>query len=285
MDPVDGLKGLGLTQYEASVYTTLLGSGPLEAREISKRAGVPSGRIYDALHALSDQGMVEVIGGRPKRFSAIQPSVAFDELLSSKRVELDHAFEEMTREAARLEAELGPKAREEPRPVFKVSVGEETGRAFLATQIARARETIDLSLRFEFKLEPRDVEVFRALSKAVERGVSVRAVLPTAELDRAIESPFAPQILELLGPHLGQGLDVRLSEQAVVPFTVLDGRSVTLAVKNPIEPDRYFAFLYVHDPPFGKDLTRKFEELWEGAEAGVLEALEMAEVAAEAFEP
>lgn len=285
MDAVDQLKGLGLTQYEAAVYVALLGSGPLPARETAKRADVPTGRIYDALHALADKGMVEVLQGRPKRFSAIQPSVALDELLSKKRVELDRRFDEMTREAARLESELGPKAREQPRPVFNVSVGEETGRAFLATQLARARETIDISMRFEFKLEPKDVEVFRALSKAVERGVKVRAVLPADELDRALESPMADEILELLGPHLGEGLRVRLSEQELVPFTVLDGQGVTLAVKNPLDPERYFAFVFVHDPPFAEDLTQRFDGLWEGAEAGVAEALDAFEMAAEAFEP
>ncbi len=285
MEPVDSLKGLGLTQYEAAVYVALLGSGPLEARETAKRADVPTGRIYDALHALADKGMVEVLQGRPKRFSAIQPSVALDELLSKKRVELDRRFDEMTREAARLESELAPKAREQPRPVFNVSVGEETGRAFLATQLARARETIDISMRFEFKLEPKDVEVFRALSKAVERGVEVRAVLPADELDRALESPMADEILELLGPHLGEGLRVRLSEQELVPFTVLDGQGVTLAVKNPLDPERYFAFVFVHDPPFAEDLTQRFDGLWEGAEAGVAEALDAFEMAAEAFEP
>ncbi len=285
MDAVDSLKGLGLTQYEASVYVALLGSGPIEARETAKRADVPTGRIYDALHALREKGMVEILQGRPKRFTAVQPSVALDELLSDKRVELNRRFDEMTREAARLETELAPKAQEEPRPVFNVSVGEETGRAFLATQLARARDTIDISLRFEFKLEPEDVEVFRALSKAVERGVRVRAVLPTRELDRGLESPLAGEILSLLGPHLGEGLRVRLSPQEVIPFTVIDGDGVTLAVKNPLDPDRYFAFLFVHDPPFAADLTQRFDELWETAETGVTQALDEAESAAEAFRP
>lgn len=285
MEPVDSLKGLGLTQYEASVYIALLGSGPLEARETAKRADVPTGRIYDALHSLADRGMVEILQGRPKRFRALQPSVALDELLSNKRVQLDRRFDEMTREAARLENELAPKAHEEARPEFKVSVGEETGRAFLATQLSRARETIDISMRFEFKLEPRDVDVFRALAKAVERGVQVRAVLPNDGLDRALESPMATEILEVLGPHLGEGLSVRLSSQELVPFTVLDGQGATLAVKNPLDPERYFAFVFVHDPPFAEDLTQRFESLWDGAQADVLEALESAEMVAEDFEP
>lgn len=285
MESVDTLKGLGLTQYEASVYVALLGTGPLEARETAKRADVPTGRIYDALHALSDKGMVEIMQGRPKRFRARQPSIALDDLLSNKRVELNRRFDQMTREAARLESELAPKAHQEPRPVFNVSVGEETGRAFLATQLSRARETIDISLRFEFKLEPEDVEVFRALSKAVDRGVQVRAVLPSDELDRALESPLAGKILSLLGPHLGEGLRVRLSSQEVIPFTVIDGDGVTLAVKNPLDPERYFAFLFVHDPPFAADLTERFHGVWNAAPTGITDALDEAEAAAEAFEP
>jgi sugar-specific transcriptional regulator TrmB len=286
MDPVESLKGLGLTQYEAAVYVALLGSGPLEARETAQRADVPTGRIYDALHALADRGMVDVLQGRPKRFRAVEPSVALDDLLSEKRVELDRRFDEMTRQAASLERELAPRAREQDKPAFNVSLGEETGRAFLSTQLARARETVDISMRVDFTLEPEDVEVFRALAKAVDRGVRVRAVLPADELDRALESPLAGEVLDLLGPHLGEGLRVRLTDQEeVVPFTVIDGDGVTLGVKNPVEPSRYFAFLFVHDPPFAEDLTQRFEGLWEAAQPGVAASLDAAAEQAGSFEP
>lgn len=284
-NPVEGLKGLGLTQYEASVYEFLLGHGAMEARAIARGADVPSGRIYDALHALSDMGAVEIIPGRPKRFKALPPGVALGELLSQRRVEMDQRFDEMAREAARLESQLGPKARQEPRPVLNVSIGEEKGHAFLATQVARAREQIEATLRFDVKLEPKDVEVFRSLAQAVDRGVRVRAVLPDEDLARAIQSPLAAEVLDLLGPHLGQGLGVRLSPQAVVPFTVIDRQGVALAVKNPLQPERYFAFLFVHDPPFARNLSQKFDELWEGAERDVVEALEAAEEVAAGFEP
>lgn len=285
MDPVERLKGLGLTQYEASVYVHLLSGGAEEARTIAREANVPSGRIYDALHALADRGAVEVIPGRPKRFVAVGPQVALSELLQAKRVEMDRTFDELAREAARLEAELGPRTQSESRPVFNVSLGEETGHAFLATQVARASERIEASLRFDVRLQPRDVEVFRALAGAVERGVAVRAVLPASDLELAMESPLAEEVLDLLGPLLGDRLDVRIAEKAMVPFTVIDRESVTLAVKNPLDPDRYFAFLFVHDPPFALNLSNKFAELWEGAETGVGEALAGAELAAVEFEP
>lgn len=283
--PLDGLKALGLTQYEASVYTYLLGHGAVEARAISRGADVPSGRVYDALHSLADMGAVEVVPGRPKRFKALAPQVALGELLSRRRVEMDQQFDEMAREAARLETVLAPKAREQPRPVLNVSIGEEKGHAFLATQVARARERIDASLRMDVKLEPKDVEVFRSLAQAVERGVKVRAVLPDTDLARALESPLVGEVLELLGPHLGEGLGVRLSPQAVVPFTVLDGEGVALGVKNPLDPGRYFAFLFVHDPPFARNLGQKFDELWESAERDVLDVLEMVGEMAVDFEP
>lgn len=282
---IDGLKAPGLTQYEASVYAFLLGRGAKEARAIARGADVPSGRIYDALHSLSDVGAVEVIPGRPKRFKAIGPAAALGELLSQRRMEMDQRFDEMAREAARLETVLAPKAQEQPRPVLNVSLGEEKGHAFLATQVARARGSIAASLRFDVTLQPQDVEIFRALGQAVGRGVDVRAVLPNEDLHRAIESPLAGEVLEVLGPHLGEGLGVRITPQAVVPFTVIDQEGVALAVKNPLSPDRYFAFLFVHDPPFARNLTEKFEELWEGAELGVSEALELAEEQAGAFEP
>jgi len=285
MDPEEGLKALGLTHYEAAVYVSLLGQGALEARAVSRLAGVPSGRIYDALHALAERGIVEIVPGRPKRFAAVAPTAALSDLLAQRKTEMDASFDRLAQEVSHLEQTLGPRAADEQRPTFNVSIGEQTGHAFIASQLGKARGSIDASLRFDVRLKPRDVEVFRELAAAVGRGVNVRAVMPEADLGRAVASPLADRVLEAVGPHVGEGLHVRVSEQAVVPFTIIDREAVALGVKNPLQPDRYFAFLFVHDPPFALSLANKFEEIWSEGEDVLGELLGSAELAADAFQP
>ena len=86
-------------------------------------------------------------------------------------------------------------------------------------------------------------------------------------------------MLELLGPHLGEGLAVRVTRVGPSPFSIIDAQGVTLGVRNPLEDSRYLGFLFLHDPPFAKALEAKFEQLWKAATLDVVDALERAGVA------
>jgi len=52
------LQPLGLTQYEARAFVTLVHRGLSTAYQVSKGAGIPRARIYDVLDGLVNQGLV-----------------------------------------------------------------------------------------------------------------------------------------------------------------------------------------------------------------------------------
>lgn len=54
------LEDIGLTQYEADVYITVLELGSASATEISDASDVPQARIYDVLRNLEGEGYVEM---------------------------------------------------------------------------------------------------------------------------------------------------------------------------------------------------------------------------------
>ena len=74
MKSIEVLKRLGLTEYEARAYVSLVSTGPSTAGELSKSADVPYSRIYDILSRLESRGWVEVQSGRPSRYRARPPS-------------------------------------------------------------------------------------------------------------------------------------------------------------------------------------------------------------------
>ena len=45
----ESLRSIGLTDYEISIYLTLISKGPMDARELSEASGVPYSRIYNIL--------------------------------------------------------------------------------------------------------------------------------------------------------------------------------------------------------------------------------------------
>ncbi|AEA46466.1 TrmB family transcriptional regulator [Archaeoglobus veneficus] len=77
---IENLRKLGLSEYEAKVYVTLVGLGKASAREIHEASGVPRTRIYDVLEKLASKGFVDIEEGEPKRFRAVDPRKVIEKL-------------------------------------------------------------------------------------------------------------------------------------------------------------------------------------------------------------
>ena len=72
---------LGLSEYEARVYVSLVTEGASEARKLSMRCGVPRTKVYATLKKLIERGLVFEIPGEPRRFASMSPAEAFEPYL------------------------------------------------------------------------------------------------------------------------------------------------------------------------------------------------------------
>jgi sugar-specific transcriptional regulator TrmB len=83
------LAGVGLTQYEISLYLTLIKHGSLNARDLSDKSEVPYSRIYNILSLLIDKGyLTRDDNQRPSTYMANPP----DEALMHARKKVMDAF-------------------------------------------------------------------------------------------------------------------------------------------------------------------------------------------------
>ncbi len=69
---------LGLSEYEARVYVSLVVDGGSEARRLSMRCGVPRTKVYATLKKLMERGLVLEVPGEPRRFTPTSPVEAFE---------------------------------------------------------------------------------------------------------------------------------------------------------------------------------------------------------------
>ncbi len=92
---VDGLRKLGLTQYEAGAYATLVGMGEATAREISELSAVPRTRIYDILRDLEKKGFVEFAQGSPTYYRAVEPDQVMERLRDDLVASIDRSASEL----------------------------------------------------------------------------------------------------------------------------------------------------------------------------------------------
>ena len=78
---------LGLSEYEARVYVSLVTEGSSEARRLSMRCGVPRTKVYATLKKLMERGLVFELPGEPRKFAPASPAEAFGKYLSYSKEE------------------------------------------------------------------------------------------------------------------------------------------------------------------------------------------------------
>jgi len=76
---------LGLSEYEAKLYVSLVEVGQATARKLSVFSGVPRTKVYAVLKRLIDMGLVTEIPGEPRRFMPVPPSIALKSYLQTYR--------------------------------------------------------------------------------------------------------------------------------------------------------------------------------------------------------
>jgi len=93
------LTQLSLSEYEARTYVGLLRLGRGSARQVSEVVDVPRSRVYDAVEALHERGLVDIRYGSPKEFIPISEettlrkfTVKYEDLIQ----ELGDVLEELT---------------------------------------------------------------------------------------------------------------------------------------------------------------------------------------------
>ncbi|MBI5586977.1 MAG: TrmB family transcriptional regulator [Deltaproteobacteria bacterium] len=83
---------LGLSEYEARAYVSLLAKNPATAYEIGKHSGVPTSKVYEVLKKLHDKGSVLVLDeGKTRRYVPVEPEELLDrhkDLVESLRDDL-----------------------------------------------------------------------------------------------------------------------------------------------------------------------------------------------------
>lgn len=75
---VERLRKIGLTEYEAKAYLSLLRNNVSTATKISIDSCVPRTRIYSVLESLALKGWIRIYSGVPLLFRAIRPREVFE---------------------------------------------------------------------------------------------------------------------------------------------------------------------------------------------------------------
>ena len=100
------LSEIGLSEYEAKAYLSLLHSNPSTAYEIAKESGIPTSKIYQVIHKLAEKGicLLSEENGKTKRYIPIQPDEFLNQYKSTVGTLVDSLKEEFNSLDSRLDA-------------------------------------------------------------------------------------------------------------------------------------------------------------------------------------
>jgi HTH-type transcriptional regulator, sugar sensing transcriptional regulator len=166
------LKELGLTEYEAKAYISLVESGTLAASELSRVASIPYSKIYEIIGNLERKGWVESEQGRPSKYYSKPPSTA----LESSRVRFETTLRSSEADALRELQPLYEKKGVQERPDIWIVRGQDN-------ILDKIKETLDRTSRELMVAMPVVAEPIVSMSLPVlalmrEKGVNVSVMLP-----------------------------------------------------------------------------------------------------------
>jgi len=106
---IESLKTLGLTEYEAKVYSALVLFDRAEVKQIYEYLDAPKPSVYQSLKTLTDKGLVQVVNAKPAIYRAIPPVIALNHMTDVHRKAEEAALTDLEDLAAsRVDAEDNP---------------------------------------------------------------------------------------------------------------------------------------------------------------------------------
>ncbi|KAA9398942.1 TrmB family transcriptional regulator [Haloarcula sp. CBA1130] len=259
---MSSLRDLGLSEYEARAYRSLLETGPTTAKELSRASDVPMGRIYDVLNSLETYNLVRSqTASRPKKYVAVEPDTALDRLLEDKKRELQEKVGQYEEIVADLSSQL-ESAEPVEEPFWTAAVGPNNSLDLLLERLAAADDEIIMV----GSAPARQVDILSGterivdeLEAALERGVEV-SLLVRPDLFESLPEEANREYYERLFHY--DNYSARASPNIRTTFELLDGVEVCIEVPHPLGREETFGVIDMKDSDFTADIRKAFEEHW-----------------------
>ncbi len=245
-----GLRDLGLTEYEIRVFLAILRHPLSRVPEIAKHSGVPQPKVYATVKRLIARGLCESHLGPVNTYSAIPPEVGFAPLveeLGKKHVGAQDVVQRLEKEHG---ASADSLAAREGR--IKLFQGRQASSRNFHELLSRVEREVLLIAKIPFVVSDDDA----LLAAALERGASVRILL-------GIPDDFDLEAEPLLDRQLALGCESRRTAQVPMRLGIFDRRVALMPIKDAQAGEDVLMMLEVRNEGLAQGLANVFEMLWE----------------------
>jgi DNA-binding MarR family transcriptional regulator len=195
----NALKDLGLTEYEAKVYITLVRLNSGNVSEIAHESDVPRPKIYETLSELEKKDLVEIQFGKPRRYRPTTPEVAIEKLAQKYHDATELAIKNLKNLK---KIEIG-----RPEEVIWTLRGGEQIINRIQSMLPRANSEIIMGIPIE------DLSLFvEQISDLCSQGIRIRLTFGKDDLPRLTMLPIDPNLEVGIVPII-------LPNENALPFT------------------------------------------------------------------
>ncbi len=139
-DRLRKMQNLGLTEYQARIYLTLLDLGEAIASQLPSLSRVPRTRIYSTMNQLHEKGLVEIIPEKPTKYVPVPIEAYIEKIAERKRLEASEL--EMNVDDYSLEFAITPTVEVEKAGRFEAIYGRRNVRERLSKMYDGAKREI-----------------------------------------------------------------------------------------------------------------------------------------------
>lgn len=257
MSKINQLTNVGLTQYEAKGYITLLGYDIAEAKDVYREANISFGKIYDVLDSLSNKGFLEIQNSRPKKYKAIPPHIALKNYLRSKKKEMEEDFEKFESEVQKTIKKLQTiKPVISNRELFHTASFETDEINFISMGIDKdAKEKLYVVInKAPNNEEQKEHEVNLRNFFDEKPNIDFRVIVGNAARKNKKDKPIIEKFSKLM--------DMRLCDEIDQSFGIIDNRIVILFQSDPIDIEKDMMAFKIWNEDLAEKYTKKFLQLW-----------------------
>jgi sugar-specific transcriptional regulator TrmB len=253
----DYLIQVGLNSYEAKVYIGLLKRKSFTAAELWKITDIPRSRVYDILSSLNEKGFVSILPGKPRRYCALDPSIALknlqDNILTEMKAKREH-LDSISKELKHLLSPIYKKGQQTRNPIEYIEILNDPG------QIGKRFKELQMSCKREIQafVKPPYVvsqkENFPTEKRILKKKIKIRAVY-----EREDSKEFDTYVKK----GIEAGEKARIVEKLPIKFVLFDNKKVIYALEDPdFGNGKTFTYFVVEHSNLSELFSAAFEFYW-----------------------
>lgn len=251
---IEKLIAVGLTENEAKVYCGLLRKHQFTATEISHYAGVNRSKIYSVLSSLAQKGLCIEKLGKVRKFEALEPNLAFQQLIEEERKRMT-----LVTELPELLSPIYNSNKTNSSPLDFIQVFS------TPASIIKKNHTLELESK-EFVLSfckppyamTKSVEIHEEQWESMKKGVLYKSIFE-------VESDNLDFFSRQMKSFEDKGEDIRIAYHLPIKLHVFDDQIVMFSMIDKVNPDENLTYLVIEHPDLAETLIDTFYLHWEKA--------------------